>query len=138
MDVKPNNILIDSNDNLVVIDWEQEDAWASSIAPEADGSFDVRQQDDGVLVYTKCTGPPRQNSNAMGGRLWNEWNVFPLWQKECPLALELAEVFSLGRAMWALFEIPADAFWEIVSILMMWNRDGRAKQRQYRWSGRRW
>lgn len=112
MDIKPSNILLKPNDDIVLIDWEQEDAPAMTLAPEADGSFDVHQL-DGILTYTKYTGPPRQNFSSMSNRLWNEWNVFPLWQKECPLALELAEVFSLGRTMWLMFEMPEEEVWEM-------------------------
>jgi hypothetical protein len=38
------------------------------------------------------------------------WNVFPLWSKECPWVLELAEVSSLGRSMWMLLRQPVSDF----------------------------
>ncbi|KAK4242745.1 hypothetical protein C8A03DRAFT_28975 [Achaetomium macrosporum] len=57
------------------------------------------------LVYTKYEGPPRRNTE--------EVTVFPIWNAARPLALELAEVFSLGRSMWMLLRQPAMDFDEI-------------------------
>jgi hypothetical protein len=109
MDVKLSNFLLDDNKDLILIDWEQSGASRSTLAPEANGCWDVEitkklSTDDQAssasiptLVYTKYEGPPRQNLWS-----WPEWNVFPIWEQECPKALEKAEVFSLGRTMWML------------------------------------
>jgi Protein kinase domain len=109
MDVKLSNFLLDENEDLILIDWEQSGASRSTIAPEANGDWDVetteepRRDDEAsnpttpTLVYTKYAGPPRRNFWS-----WPEWNVFPIWRHECPKALERAEVFSLGRTMWML------------------------------------
>ena len=40
--------------------------------------------------------------NAPDNNGWNVWNSFLIWEKNCPKASELAEVFSLGRSMWML------------------------------------
>lgn len=111
-DIKPANILLDDEDNVVLIDWEQALAPIITIAPEADGTWDVKIPSSDaqvgsrpLLKYDKYAGPLRQNQLTGGAnRTWNIWDVFPIWQKECALALELAEVFSLGRTMWMLLE----------------------------------
>ncbi|KAL2809930.1 hypothetical protein BJX63DRAFT_331814 [Aspergillus granulosus] len=117
MDIKPGNFLVDDHEHLLLIDWEQSDAPCTTLAPEADGTWDVTEQKsaDGVsrLVYTKYEGPDRRNTEVdIGGRSWNLWNVFPLWAAECPRALELAEVFSLGRSMWMLLRQPDMDDWD--------------------------
>lgn len=112
MDVKPGNFLVDADHNLVLIDWEQSDAPISTAAPEIDDTWDVEEiPAEGLtttLRYTKYTGPERRNmpENTPGNSGWNVWNVFPVWNDQCPKALELAEVFSLGRSMWMLLRQP--------------------------------
>ncbi len=112
MDIKPGNFLLDADSSLVLIDWEQSDAPITTAAPEIDGTWDVEEIPvEGLttaLRYTKYTGPERRNMpvTTPGGNGWNVWNVFPVWSKQCPKALELAEVFSLGRCMWMLLRQP--------------------------------
>ena len=125
MDIKPGNFLIDFNNNLALCDWEQVDAPPNTLAPEADGTWDVSEdKQDGTssgnprprLVYEKYTGPARQNIDEdlqLGESSWHSWNVFPSWNIQHPLALELAEVFSLGRIMWMLLRQPNMDFDEI-------------------------
>ncbi|KAF0326611.1 nima-related kinase 5 [Colletotrichum asianum] len=125
MDIKPGNFLIDQDGNLVLGDWEQTDAPTTTIAPEADGTWDVEIEGGGGPVgnglnrqrlrYTKYEGPSRRNTekDVLGDYPWNTWNVFPDWSAEHPLALELAEVFSLGRATWMLLRQPNMDFDEI-------------------------
>ncbi|KYK59811.1 Protein kinase-like protein [Drechmeria coniospora] len=112
MDIKPGNFLIDENQKLVLIDWEQNDAPATTAAPEIDGSWDVEQSADGSLLYTKYAGPERRNmpDTTPGQRGWNVWNCFPVWAERCPKAAELAEVFSVGRCMWMLLRQPETDF----------------------------
>lgn len=115
MDIKPRNFLIDQDNNLVLGDWEQKDAPAATIAPEVDGTWDVEVEekagrpgpgpDRPRLRYTKYDGLPRRNTDdgvLCGDRPWDAWDVFPGWSAQNPLALELAEVFSLGRTVWML------------------------------------
>lgn len=65
-------------------------------------------------MYTMDQGPPRRKTEEkVGDASWHEGNAFPIWNVECPLALELAEVFSLGRSMWMLLRQPATDFDEI-------------------------
>jgi serine/threonine protein kinase len=105
MDIKPNNFLLDANNDLILIDWEQSGASASTLACEANGCWDVEttEADEAsgpstpTLVYQKYEGPPRQNLWS-----WPQWNVFPIWRVECPAALEKTGVFSLGRTKWIL------------------------------------
>ncbi|KAG7287234.1 hypothetical protein NEMBOFW57_006740 [Staphylotrichum longicolle] len=145
MDIKPGNFVVDGDSNLILCDWEQSDAPPTTLAPEADGTWDVAvvgtdagkqggQAGEGNdntgagddpapsgqvasrprLVYTKYQGPPRRNTEEeVCDASWHEWNVFPIWNAECPLALELAEVFSLGRSMWMLLRQPTTDFDEI-------------------------
>ncbi|KAI1130700.1 hypothetical protein F5Y10DRAFT_288806 [Nemania abortiva] len=149
MDIKPGNFLIDEHQNLVLCDWEQTDAPSTTLAPEADGTWDVIEDEametgDEViemggnslneggdidfkktsttsngkrcrLRYTKYDGPLRRNvpEDALGDETWHTWNVFPIWNKAHPFALELAEVFSLGRAMWMLLRQPDMEFDDI-------------------------
>lgn len=115
MDIRPDNFLIDQDKNLVLGDWEQKDPPAATIAPEADGTWDVEVEeatshtgagpDRLRLRYTKYAGPPRRNTDdgvLCGDQPWDAWNVFPGWSAQNLLALELAEVFSLGRTIWML------------------------------------
>ncbi|KAK4084390.1 uncharacterized protein Triagg1_870 [Trichoderma aggressivum f. europaeum] len=119
MDIKPGNFIIDDQENLILIDWEQHGAPATTLAPEADGTWDVEEQDtkengSTKLVYTKYTGPERRNMPEGSGReSFNVWNVFPEWQASCPKAVELAEVFALGRTMWMLLSQTATDFDEV-------------------------
>ncbi|CAG8972765.1 hypothetical protein HYALB_00006857 [Hymenoscyphus albidus] len=104
MDIKPGNFLLDDNNNL-----EQNDAPVTTAAPEIDGTWDVEQTGEGenaTLQYRKYSGPERRHMplTTPGDKGWNTWNVFLEWSKNCPKALELAEVFSLGRSMWMLLE----------------------------------
>ena len=122
MDVKPGSFLLDANLHLVLIDWEQSDAPITTAAPEIDGTWDVEEiPAEGLattLRYTKSTGPERRNmpETTPGNSGWNVWNVFPVWNEQCPKALELAEVFSLGRCMWMLLRQPdMNAFEDITS-----------------------
>ncbi|KAF7867352.1 hypothetical protein EAF04_005435 [Stromatinia cepivora] len=120
MDIKPGNFIVDNEESLILIDWEQSGAPATTLAPEADGTWDVDEQDTNggrratKLVYTKYTGPERRNMpEGSGQESFNVWNVFPGWQASCPRALELAEVFALGRTMWMLLSQTADDFDEV-------------------------
>lgn len=108
MDIKPGNFLVEVDGTLILIDWEQNGVPDTTAAPEVDGTWDVEPSVDRGLVYTKYTGPERSNmpEAEWGNRGWTKWNVFTLWQKECPKALELAEVFSVGRSMWMLLRQP--------------------------------
>lgn len=112
MDIKPGNFLLDTESNLVLIDWEQSDAPISTAAPEIDGTWDVeeipREGQNTTLQYTKYMGPERRNMpmTTPGNNGWNRWNVFLEWENKYPKALELAEVFSLGRSMWMLLRQP--------------------------------
>jgi len=122
MDIKPGNFLLDADYSLVLIDWEQSDAPVTTAAPEIDGTWDVEEiPGEGLtttLRYTKYTGPERRNMpvTTPGDNGWNVWNVFLAWSKQCPKALELAEVFSLGRCMWMLLRQPdMNAFDDIMS-----------------------
>ena len=122
MDIKPGNFLLDADFHLVLIDWEQSDAPVTTAAPEIDGTWDVEEiLAEGLttaLRYTKYAGPERRNmpETTPGDNGWNVWNVFPIWNEQCPKALELAEVFSLGRCMWMLLRQPdMDAFEDVMS-----------------------
>ncbi|MCJ1245438.1 hypothetical protein MMC30_002642 [Trapelia coarctata] len=123
-DIKPPNLLLDDDDNLLVIDWEQCGANSFVLAPEADGSFDVTSNDQGSnrLVYVRYEGPQRVN-NLIGEP---KWNVFPTWMKEQPKAVELAEVYSLGSTMWLLLEqvpINRDDVEDYCSRTIQWSDD---------------
>lgn len=121
MDIKPSHFLLTDSDGLVLIDWEHYDAPAKTLAPEADGTWDVEEAPptnggNGKLVYTRYAGPERRNvdENAPGSQTWNEWNLFPIWSEEHPKALELAEVFSVGRTMWIFLRQPDSEKWDEV------------------------
>ena len=104
MDIKPSNFVVSrSKRDLILIDWEQSGAPLYTLAPEADGTWDVeREKDSGdeLLVYKKYTGSPRENL------AWSrpKWNIFPIWRESNPRALEAVEVFSLGRTKWMMLQ----------------------------------
>lgn len=85
MDIKPANFVLNTNKDLILIDWEQRGAPSYTIAPEADGSWDVEmsRNESPKLIYTKYHGPHRENL-ALGEP---KWNVFPIWRDHCPQAL---------------------------------------------------
>ena len=107
IDIKPANFVVDANRDLILIDWEQSGAWQYSLAPEADGFWDVKTAETissnctdshssvPKFAYEKYCGLYREN--LAWGR--PKWNVFPYWREIYPRALEAAEVFSLGRTM---------------------------------------
>ena len=128
MDIKPSNIVLDSQKNVVVIDWEQRGAPVCTLAPEADGSWDVKEVKidpcggaalaDSKLVYEKYCGPDRENLPYS----FPKWNVFPLWRDSYPRALEAVEVFSLGRTMWMLLEQVTEGETEgLTNIVVSWS-----------------
>ncbi|KAL7953108.1 putative serine/threonine protein kinase, variant 1 [Trichoderma compactum] len=118
MDLKPSNMLLNNEDDVVIIDWEQCGASPFFLAPEADGSWDVEvvinaepaemwKTNPGKdnMVYRKFIGPLRDDFGV-----WPRRNVFQLWQSECRRALEAAEVYSVGRSLWAIFEQSEDVW----------------------------
>ncbi|KAK3994515.1 nima-related kinase 5 [Cladorrhinum sp. PSN332] len=124
MDIKPGNFIADADDNLVLGDWEQSGAPPTTLAPEADGTWDVTEEDSDLKLsrprfsYLKYQGPRRSNTDQEDPDgdyySWHTWNVYPIWVKEHPFALELAEVFSLGRTTWMLLRQPEDMEFEEV------------------------
>ncbi|KAH6987209.1 hypothetical protein EDB80DRAFT_898455 [Ilyonectria destructans] len=119
-DIKPRNFIVDDEESLLLIDWEQSGVPATTLAPEADGIWDVKEQSTNgeqrtaKLFYTKYTGPEHRNMpEGMGQQSFNVWNVFPLWQASYPRAAELAEAFALGRTMWMLLTQNANDFDEV-------------------------
>ena len=113
-----------------LIDWEQSRAALYTLAPEADGSWDVKEASIGSSdrggadsakpkpVYEKYCGPDR--INLAWGR--PKWNVFPQWRDFYPRALEAAEVFSLGRTMWMLFEqVTQSEVVDLHKVVVSWS-----------------
>jgi hypothetical protein len=124
MDIKPANFVVNANKDLILIDWEQSGAPLYTLAPEADGTWDVKYTRDGTdsaepkLVYEKYRGSHREN--LAWGR--PKWNVFPSWRDSFPRALEAAEVFSLGRSMWMLLEQVAQSEVEdLDEVIVFWS-----------------
>jgi serine/threonine protein kinase len=109
-DLKPDNILFDDKENIVIIDWEQGIGGANRFisAREADGSLDLKViSGDGkygnsrpIFCYIPYVGQVRTN-NIMG---IPKWDVFPDWHRINRLAVEAAEVFSLGATIFLLLE----------------------------------
>jgi serine/threonine protein kinase len=109
MDLKPSNMLLNNENDVVVIDWEQCGASPFFLAPEGSGLWDVEiiavsetdeaQKAETVMAYRKFIGPLPDNYGT-----WPRRNVFQLWQRECPRALEAAEVYSVGKSLWVIFE----------------------------------
>lgn len=87
MDLKPSNMLLNNEDDVIIIDWEQCGASPFFFAPEADGSWDVEVVVDAepaevweinpgkeMMVYRKFIDPLRDNFGV-----WPRRNVFHLW-----------------------------------------------------------
>lgn len=124
MDIKPGNMLLDTCKDLILCDWEQSGAPRYTLAPEADGSWDVQFEKsvtvngESKLIYKKYQGPTRQNLPYGSPK----WNVFPIWRVFCPRALEAAEVFSLGRTMWMLLkEMPQEEIEDLDTVVVSWS-----------------
>ncbi|KAL8745462.1 MAG: hypothetical protein Q9190_002399 [Brigantiaea leucoxantha] len=130
MDIKPANFVLNAHKDLILIDWEQSGAPLYTLAPEADGSWDVKEMTIGSskagtaepaepkLVYEKYSGPHRENL------AWGQpkWNVFPSWRDHYPRALNAAEVFSLGRTMWMLLEeVTQSEVEELDEVIVSWS-----------------
>ncbi|KAF2266532.1 hypothetical protein CC78DRAFT_531642 [Lojkania enalia] len=103
-DLKPPNMLLDDEENIVIIDWEQGIGGTNTFisAPETYRDVEARysRDEDSEIVYTLHEGPPRIN-NLIGTP---HWDVFPDWSTNCRKAVELAEVYSLGAAMFLILE----------------------------------
>ncbi|UPK99626.1 hypothetical protein LCI18_010561 [Fusarium solani-melongenae] len=117
MDINPGNFLVSKGRSLTLIDWQQSSATVTTLAPEADGTWDVNEEATGEgtrLIYTKYTGPPRRNMpKGSEPATFHAWNVFPEWQASLPRATELAEVFALGRTMWMVLTQTVGGFEEV-------------------------
>ena len=111
--IKSSKFILDENNDIVLMDWEQSGAPSCTLAAEADGSWNVVGADampdsskgsgstNSRLVYKKYIGPDRQNL-AFG---WLKGNVFPIWRDSYPEALHAVEVFSLGGTIWMLLSV---------------------------------
>jgi serine/threonine protein kinase len=104
-DFKPPNMLLDDADGILVIDWEKCGANSFILAPEANGRFDIEEDTEETsghrkLRYKAYNGPERVNDPIAVPK----WNVFPGWNKEYPEAVELAEIYSLGKTIWLILE----------------------------------
>lgn len=132
MDIKPANFVVNANKDLILIDWEQSGACQYSLAPEADGSWNVKTAETissnctgshssaPKLVYEKYCGPYREN--LAWGR--PKWKVFPYWREYYPRALMAAEVFSLGRTIWMLLEqVPQSRLEDADEVVVSWSED---------------
>ena len=86
MDIKSSNILLDSRKYLVMINWEQRALPLCALAPEVDGSEDVKEVRmdfrggaavaKSKLVYEMYCGPDRENVAA----LLRSRMFFSLWR----------------------------------------------------------
>ncbi|KAF2233622.1 kinase-like protein [Viridothelium virens] len=131
MDIKPANFLLNAENDVILIDWEQSGAPHYTLAPEADGTWDVRflevdpshenahNAPPARLIYKRYNGPPRENSVWS----WPQWNVFPEWRERFPRALEAAETFSLGRTLWLLLEqVSQSEIENNRSVVVAWSK----------------
>lgn len=115
MDLKPSNMLLNHENDVIVIDWEQCGASPFFLAPEASGVWDAEvvkslergegQEAEPTMAYRKFTGPLPDNCGT-----WPRRDVFQLWQHECPRALEAAEIYSAGKSLWVIFEQRNDGW----------------------------
>ncbi|KAL0935580.1 Serine/threonine-protein kinase Nek6 [Colletotrichum truncatum] len=104
-DIKPSNFLLDENDDIVIIDWEQGVGGITTFiaAPEANGCLEVHSSASAgteKLIYEEYQGPPRIN-NIIGTP---KWDVFPQWKIDCPRAVELADVYGIGVSLFVILE----------------------------------
>ena len=101
MDIKPSNIPVNDNQDLILIDWEQSSATKWMRAPEIDRTLHAEETSSpsgsSKLIYTKYSSlPPQPNPDRKG--------VVDLWHEHCPKAVEKAEVYMLGKTMWMLLQ----------------------------------
>ena len=118
-DIKPESFLIDDESNLVLVSWEQNDVPVTTAAPEINGKWDAETLVDGTVKYTKYQGPVRRNmpEEYPVKHGWDVLDVYTLWtSNRCSKAVELAEVFSLGRTMWMLLRQSSMAFEHVQNI----------------------
>lgn len=112
IDIKLANFVLNFRKDLVLIDQEQSRVAPYTLAPEADGSQDVKEARIGSiyyrgvdlveqkLVYEKYYSLYREN--LAQGR--PKQNIFLLQRNINPRALEAVEVFSLSRTIQMLLE----------------------------------
>ncbi|KAL2043017.1 hypothetical protein N7G274_004075 [Stereocaulon virgatum] len=78
IDIKPSNILLDDNEDLIVIDWEQDGATIYVCAPEVNDTMHVREVKDSsgskTLVYRPFNTLPIPDFGAN----------MKIWNHECP------------------------------------------------------
>ncbi len=113
-DLKLENLLVSTDrSNIILIDFEQSRFNAKSMAPESHGTFDVRLNEDGNLIYTPYRGPTR----PVNPGIWNTWSIWKEWMPY-PEAIERAEVFAFGIMLEQLLpESKASNEWsELVEI----------------------
>lgn len=90
-DLKPGNMLITSNDDVLLIDWEQALAPAITIAPEADGTWDVSYADDSPSRASKSSRhfswhPQHEQCRLIGVLIAYAARKRCLWRSFCPHA----------------------------------------------------
>ncbi len=109
MNIKSINFVLDSNQNLILIDWEQSETSLYTLAFEANDSWNVKEtkveSDDAdsavsKLVYKRYVDHYRENL------AWDQskWNVYSFWSEFYSRILMTAEVFSLDQTMWMLLQ----------------------------------
>ncbi len=134
MNIKPINFVLDSNQNLILIDWKQSGTSLYTLAPEANGSWNVKEakvesssSDDAdsavsKLVYERYVDHYREN--LAWGR--SKWNVYSFWSEFYSRALMTAEVFSLGRTMWMLLQqVTQSEVEDLDEVVVYWSEDAR-------------
>ncbi|KLP10995.1 Uncharacterized protein LW94_3921 [Fusarium fujikuroi] len=103
-DLKPPNILLDDNEDIIIIDWEQGIGGTNTFtaAPETYHDVDAHysEGEKSKVLYIPHGGPPRMNNIISTPH----WDVFPTWSVHCRKAVELAEVYSLGATMFLTLE----------------------------------
>jgi Protein kinase domain len=103
VDIKPDNFLVDNDQNLVLADFSDDGCTGWIAAPELFHGHEISISTDGKDdFFYICTQPPNTTSVP---RLFS---IPEHWPRE---ARDKAMVFSVGRSLWMIWEaIPAEKF----------------------------
>ncbi len=134
MNIKSINFVLDSNQNLILINWEQSETSLYTLALEVNDSWDVKEtkveslsSDDADSAVSKLVYK-RYIDHYQENLAWNrsKWNVYSFWSEFYSRVLMTAEVFSLDRTMWMLLQqVTQSKVENLDEVVVYWSKNTR-------------